>query len=356
VIVCLCSHNVHYEQKARIALARLVYANADVAVMDDPLSAVDVHVGQHLWQHCIKGALAGKTRLLVTHQLQFLPDCDRVIVMDNGRIAHMGTFQQLTAAGVDLTAYMTTAPSPKETDSGSHGTQDGDDSAKVADVSVALASLGNSTSMTSAVAGDGTGAVDGHDQTGRQGSALTDDVDTPAGPPASITTPTADLATAAPAAALTTPKSGTPVAGPAGSKLMTREHRVEGAVGKNVFKTYFTAAGSCSLAYVAIASVIISVASRVAPDVWLSYWVKDSVQAEPTNSQTLYVWVYAVLVGILIIARLVEGIVFALLTTSASRNLHNICFERVLHGTMAYFDTTPLGRILNRFSGDLDQV
>ena len=62
------------------------------------------------------------------------------------------------------------------------------------------------------------------------------------------------------------------------------------------------------------------------------------------------------LVGILITSRLAEGIVFAVMTTRASRKLHDQCFDRVLHGTMAYFDTTPLGRILNRFSGDLDQV
>ena len=72
--------------------------------------------------------------------------------------------------------------------------------------------------------------------------------------------------------------------------------------------------------------------------------------------QSTYVWVYAILLGLLVLARLIEGIVFAVVTTTASRNLHDASFARVLQGTVAYFDTTPLGRILNRFSGDLDQV
>ncbi len=60
----------------------------------------------------------------------------------------------------------------------------------------------------------------------------------------------------------------------------------------------------------------------------------------------MYVWVYALLVGSSILSRLAEGIVFALLTMRASRRLHDSCFETVLRGTMAYFDTTPLGRYI----------
>lgn len=91
-------------QKARIQLARAMYSAADIVLLDDPLSAVDVHVGRHLWRHALVGALkaAGKTVLLVTHQLQYLPDCDRILVMEGGRIVHTGTYQQLVAAGVDV--------------------------------------------------------------------------------------------------------------------------------------------------------------------------------------------------------------------------------------------------------------
>lgn len=69
-------------QRARINLARAVYAEADIYLLDDPLSAVDTRVGKHLFQECIKKYLDGKTRILVTHQLQFLKEADMIIMMD----------------------------------------------------------------------------------------------------------------------------------------------------------------------------------------------------------------------------------------------------------------------------------
>jgi energy-coupling factor transporter ATP-binding protein EcfA2 len=68
-------------------------ADADVYLLDDPLSAVDAHVGRQLLDECITGLLAGKTRVLVTHQLQVLPSADLVLVMVEGRITHRGTHQ-----------------------------------------------------------------------------------------------------------------------------------------------------------------------------------------------------------------------------------------------------------------------
>ena len=70
-------------QKARINLARAVYREADIYLLDDPLSAVDAHVGNHLFEKCIKDYLGGKTRILVTHQLQFLRMADCIIVLNN---------------------------------------------------------------------------------------------------------------------------------------------------------------------------------------------------------------------------------------------------------------------------------
>ena len=85
-------------QKQRICLARAAYSDNDVVLLDDPLSAVDAHVGRHLLQHCILGGpLASKTRILVTHHLDVLPSADVIIVMDSdgsvGRIAQKGSYQ-----------------------------------------------------------------------------------------------------------------------------------------------------------------------------------------------------------------------------------------------------------------------
>ena len=73
--------------------------------------------------------------------------------------------------------------------------------------------------------------------------------------------------------------------------------------------------------------------------------------ASIVHLQLPYVKVYAIMVAMLLVMRMAEGAIFAWVSRRASRALHDINFARVLNGTMAYFDTTPLGRILNRFSG-----
>lgn len=70
-------------QKARINLARAVYKRADIYLLDDPLSAVDSRVGQHVFQQCIVNLLTNKTRILVTHQLQFVARVDTIAIMDH---------------------------------------------------------------------------------------------------------------------------------------------------------------------------------------------------------------------------------------------------------------------------------
>lgn len=70
-------------QKARINLARAVYRDTDIYLLDDPLSAVDIHVAKHLLNECINGYLADKTRILVTHQVHLLKDADHIIILNN---------------------------------------------------------------------------------------------------------------------------------------------------------------------------------------------------------------------------------------------------------------------------------
>ncbi|XP_051160133.1 probable multidrug resistance-associated protein lethal(2)03659 [Leptopilina boulardi] len=89
-------------QRARINLARAVYAEADIYLLDDPLSAVDAHVGKRMFEDCIDRYLRGKTRILVTHQLQYLKNVDHIIVLKDGIIQAEGTFQELIALGIDF--------------------------------------------------------------------------------------------------------------------------------------------------------------------------------------------------------------------------------------------------------------
>ncbi|EZA56728.1 Multidrug resistance-associated protein [Ooceraea biroi] len=89
-------------QRARINLARAVYRDADIYLFDDPLSAVDTHVGRHLFDECINDYLKNKTRVLVTHQLQYLKQCDYVVVLNNGQIENEGPFKALQEKRTDF--------------------------------------------------------------------------------------------------------------------------------------------------------------------------------------------------------------------------------------------------------------
>lgn len=91
--------NLSGGQKQRVSLARAVYSDSDVYFLDDPLSAVDSHVGKHIFEEVIgpKGMLAGKTRVLVTHGITYLPEVDNIFVLKDGEVSEEGTYKELLA-------------------------------------------------------------------------------------------------------------------------------------------------------------------------------------------------------------------------------------------------------------------
>ncbi|XP_066999504.1 ATP-binding cassette sub-family C member 4 [Anabrus simplex] len=103
-------------QRARINLARAVYRNADIYLMDDPLSAVDTHVGKHLFDECINSHLSAKTRILVTHQLQYLQDADIIVILSQGKILKQGTFQEMINSGLNFAKLLGENEEEEETE------------------------------------------------------------------------------------------------------------------------------------------------------------------------------------------------------------------------------------------------
>lgn len=89
-------------QKARISLARACYRDAAIYLLDDPLSAVDTHVGKHLFDQCLRSLLKDKIVILVTHQLQYLQHVDQIVIFKEGRVEAVGTYDYLRETGLDF--------------------------------------------------------------------------------------------------------------------------------------------------------------------------------------------------------------------------------------------------------------
>lgn len=89
--------NLSGGQKQRVSLARSLYFNADIYLLDDPLSSLDSHVGKHIFDKVIgpDGILKKKTRIFVTNSLEFLSQCDHILVLDNGQIVEQGKYEDL---------------------------------------------------------------------------------------------------------------------------------------------------------------------------------------------------------------------------------------------------------------------
>lgn len=94
-------------QKARVSLARACYREASIYLLDDPLSAVDSHVGRHLFDQCLRMYLKGKSIILVTHQLQYLQNVDQIIILDKGKVVDVGTYESLRESGLDFAKMLT---------------------------------------------------------------------------------------------------------------------------------------------------------------------------------------------------------------------------------------------------------
>lgn len=105
--------NISGGQKARISLARAVYSNADIYLLDDPLSAVDSKVAKSLFDGVIKGVLRNKTIILVTHQLHFTKKSDKIIIFDKGTIIDQGSYEKLQRKIVQMGGAMMNDTNPE---------------------------------------------------------------------------------------------------------------------------------------------------------------------------------------------------------------------------------------------------
>ncbi|KAG0370512.1 hypothetical protein BGZ54_006027 [Gamsiella multidivaricata] len=293
--------NLSGGQKARLSLARSVYYNADTVVMDDPLSAVDAHVGKRLWEDCMVQELGRKTRIIATHQLHVLSDVDYVICMEHGRIAEQGAFADLMAKKGEFYALM-------KQYGGHHHEHNTNESVSHKVLRRNKSSSGN-VPVVEAVA-------ESDDDT----TILSEPEEEPEKP--------------------VVPQN-----------LMTEEERAYGAVSSQVYRSYFRLGGSFNWTIIVFLMALQQVAGA-AMNVWLSFWTQDKFDL----STWTYIEVYLGTGVVQMIIIMAASLMLVIAVIKSAKVMHDRAFFRVLYSPMSFFDTTPMGRILNRFSKDISTI
>lgn len=266
-------------QKQRLNIARAIYFDAEMVLMDDPLSAVDAHVGRHIMDKAICGLLKDRCRILATHQLHVLSRCDRIIVMDAGRINAVDTFDNLMR---DNEVFKRLMSSSRQEDMQ-------EEEEEVVD-------------------------------------EVVDEINENEPSPKKA-------APARPAAA-----------------LMQQEEKATESVGWSVWKAYIQASGSYFNAVMVFILLGLTNVANVWTSLWLSYWTSDKY---PGLSTGQYIGIYAGLGVSVVLLMFSFSTYMTTCGTNASKTMLQRAMSRVLRAPMSFFDTTPLGRITNRFSKDI---
>ncbi|XP_033248602.1 multidrug resistance-associated protein 1 isoform X7 [Drosophila miranda] len=332
--------NLSGGQKQRISLARAVYCDADLYLLDDPLSAVDSHVGKHIFEEVIgpKGLLARKSRILVTHGVTFLPQVDSIYVLKMGEISESGTFDQLVknkGAFADFIIQHLQDGNAEEEELNQIKRQissTGDVPELLGSVEKAIKlarteSLSDSISVTSADSLMGTGSGGSlRRRTRRQNSH--DSV--------------------ASAASL---KKKQEVEG----KLIETEKSQTGGVDFAVYKHYIKSVGI----FLSVATLVLNFvfqAFQIGSNLWLTKWANDENVGNDTGLRDMYLGVYGAFGFGQVSVNFFSSLAISLGCLECSRSLHTTLLYYNLRWPMELFDTTPLGRIVNRFSKDIDTI
>ncbi|KAL4711269.1 hypothetical protein ACJJTC_019110 [Scirpophaga incertulas] len=311
-------------QRARISLARCVYQNADVYLLDDPLAAVDAKVAQCIYEDCIRGFLREKATVLVTHHVHFARHADTVLVMRNGQIVAQGTYNELKNSVKEFEKLIEVAEKEEEEKQKqkavNYESQDGAEHTY---------KLRSQRSMSEA-----------------SQLSFNLDLDNNLEP------------------------------------VYEGENQQKGSVAKGVYAAYINSGSTKWTMALLIFLFVISQVFYSATDVWLKEWVNieeqhSAVKKANLNSTTdttadvayvdlpmnrfaltreQCVYVYATLIAVCVALTWQKLVVFYNTCIRSSVSLHDTMFRGVTSAPMWFFHHNPSGRILNRFSKDMGQV
>lgn len=320
-------------QRARVSLARAIYRNASIYLLDDPLSAVDAHVGEHIFSECIgpNGFLARQraTRILITHQVHFLKEADWIVVMDKGSVLRQGTWNDVM--DVDVAQYLSLEPNECNDDSdeqaemelGDAGKEEDNDEDDIPYIDDDVPERSNGYTKLR--------AFDSKKKVLSRFSSAN-----------SIEDEDALLQQAAAADERDEEKSA-------------RKIRFV-----KVFYEYFRAGASPVILLTIVIYLLFSQAVTSGSDLFLTFWTNQEL-LRLHDEKTLFettdgLIIYGFLILAVIFVTLSRGFIFFYVCMRASKKLHDKSFFSLLHSPMRFFDLNPTGRILNRFSKDMGAV
>ena len=278
--------NLSGGQRARVSIARAVYADADVYLFDDPLAAVDGHVGRHIFDECIIKQLQGKLRILVTNAVSYLPQCDQILVIERGEVVQCGTYADLLKEKRGIMYDLARSVSDSALSSFRDSESDFEDEIHSDKEEILVSSIRSISKRSSSKR-----------RSSKRSSINRSNISS------------------------TEPQNKT-------TKLMTVEDRATGDVPLSIYKVWFNAGfGALFLSFFLSLYFIIRFFD-VAGTFWLSFW---SEYATADNEVTLYLSVYVLLQMMFFVCIYIKLIFLYLCGLKASRKLFKDILERILH-------------------------
>ncbi|XP_043474514.1 multidrug resistance-associated protein 1 isoform X1 [Leptopilina heterotoma] len=337
--------NLSGGQKQRVSLARAIYNNADIYFFDDPLSAVDSHVGKHIFEHLLgpQGLIRKKTRVLVTHGITYLPKVDNIVVLKDGEISEIGTFKELLAKRGAFAEFLVQHLQEVKPDDVADG--DLDEIKQSLQTTIGKDELQQKLSyVKTQISGNYPESITTSDKKSLNGSLQrAQSTESQHSGSLNRTNSIKDNE----AAKIVT-----------GEKLIETEKTETGSVKWKVYSHYLRSIGW----FLSISTIVMNAIFQsfsIGSNVWLAKWSGRYENVSSTNetvNNEMYLGVYSAL-GL--------GQVICVYCASLSIHLGVIqsaiillvgTLKTVMRAPMCFFDTVPNGRILSRFSSDIDVI
>ena len=299
-------------QKARVSLARAVYNEADIYLLDDPLSAVDPQVAHYIFDECIKKFLKNKTVVLVTHQLQFLEHADQIVLMKDGGIQISGSFTDVIKSGIDLGDHT----AKKEEVENEEKVEEEAFIARPRNTTLRrsrrMSRISRRSSVGTLVISPDSGEAEDMDEDDEE---ETYDVHA--------------------------------------------ESRSEGSVKLRVYWDYIRSGANIPFVICLAITLVMPQVIYQYTDLWLSHWTirfENVSKSSSLDDEMGNVATYSGLIIALFVSAFLRVICLYLLCLRCSIRLHDTIFSKLLRAPTYFFEMNPVGRILNRFTRDLGQI